>query len=76
MLKCPCGLAYAEKTTRPLNTRITEHRCAIRNHSLTHPVAVHFTEAQQNISNVRYIGMEGVKFPSREVYIDPLLLRR
>lgn len=34
LLKCPCGLAYVGKTTRPLKRRISEHRSNIRNHDI------------------------------------------
>lgn len=36
LLKCPCGLAYVGKTTRPLKTRISKHRSNIRNPTLYH----------------------------------------
>lgn len=36
----------------------------------------HFTKAQHNISTLRYISTETIKFPRRERDIDSLLLRR
>lgn len=76
LLKCPCGLAYVGKTTRPLKTRISEHRSNIRNHDTRSPVAVHFTQASHNVSSLRYIGIELVKQPARGGDINSLILRR
>lgn len=76
MLKCPCGLAYIGKTTRPLKTRISEHRSNIRNHDKKSPVAIHFTQAQHNVSALRYLGIEQVKLTSRGGDINSLLLKR
>lgn len=73
MLQCPCGLSYIGKTTRPLKTRITEHRCAIRNQDPSSPVAVHFTEARHSVAALKYIGIEEgatlTLYSSRENYI-------
>ncbi len=45
MLKCPCRLAYAGKTTRPLRTRIAERYSTIWNNVISSPVTVHFSVA-------------------------------
>ncbi|XP_041922081.1 uncharacterized protein LOC121685553 [Alosa sapidissima] len=76
MLKCPCGLAYIGKTTRPLKTRISEHRSNIRNHDPKSPVAVHFTQCSDNLSSLRYCGIEVVKTPTRGGDINSLLLKK
>ena len=76
MLKCPCGLAYIGKTTRPLKTRISEHRSNIRNHDQKSPVAVHFTKAGHNVSSLCYWGIEQVKLPRRGGDINTFLLKR
>nr|XP_055053666.1 uncharacterized protein LOC129438772 isoform X1 [Misgurnus anguillicaudatus] len=76
MLKCPCGRAYIGKTTRPLKTRISEHRSNIRNCDPKSPVAVHFTQSSHNLASLRYCGIEVVKTPPRGGDINSLLLRR
>lgn len=76
MLKCPCGLAYIGKTTRPLKQRISEHRSSIRNNDRKSPVAVHFHQAHHNVSALRYTGIEQVQLPRRGGDIDNILLRR
>ncbi len=76
MIRCPCGLAYVGKTTRPLKTRISEHRSNIRNHDDRNPVAAHFTQASHNVSALRYTGIELVKPPDRGGDVNSLLLRR
>lgn len=76
MLKCPCGLAYIGKTTRPLKNRISEHRSNIRNHDQKSPVALHFSQAQHNVSTLKYIGIEQVHLPKRGGNIDNILLKR
>lgn len=76
MLKCPCGLAYVGKTTRPLKQRIAEHRSNIRNHDKKSPVALHFSQSQHNVSTLKYIGIEQIQLPRRGGDIDTLLLRR
>ena len=76
MLKCPCGLAYIGKTTRPLKTRISEHRSNIRNHDPKSPVAVHFTQHGHSVSTLRYSGIEVIKSPRRGGDINALLLKR
>lgn len=76
MLKCPCGLAYVGKTTRPLKTRISEHRSNIRTRDTKSPVALHFTQASHSVASLRYCGIELVKTPSRGGNVNQLLLRR
>lgn len=55
MLKCPCGLAYIGKTSRPLKNIISEHRCVIGNRD------------QKSLS---YIGIEHVQLAKREAGIN------
>lgn len=76
MLKCPCGLAYIGKTSRPLKIRISEHRSNIRNKDTKSPVAVHFAQFHHSVSSLRYLGIELVKLPSRGGNINSLLLKR
>lgn len=76
MLKCPCGLAYIGKTTRPLKTRITEHRSNIRNHDHKSPVARHFTQFSHTVSSLKYIGIEQITPPRRGGDVNALLLKR
>lgn len=76
MLKCPCGLAYIGKTTRPLKNRISEHRSNIRNNDPKSPVAVHFSQAHHNVSTLRYLGIEQVKISNRGGDLNALLLKR
>lgn len=76
LLTCPCGLCYVGKTTRALKTRISEHRSAIRNCVATSPVAQHFMKAKHNVSSLKFIGLETVKYPRRGGDLDNLLLKR
>ena len=76
MLKCPCGLCYIGKTTRPLKVRISEHRSSIRNHDPKSPVAVHFSTANHNVSSLRYLGIERVQSFRRGGDINAQLLKR
>lgn len=76
LIKCPCGLAYIGKTSRPLRTRISEHRSNIRCGDVRNPVAAHFLAAGHNISTLRYIGIERVEKPPRGGNHDCLLLQR
>ena len=64
LITCSCpNIAYVGKTTRPLKTRIAEHRSKIRTQDKTSPVAVHFAEAGHSVAAMRYIGIEHVKTP-------------
>lgn len=65
LIRCPCGLAYVGKTTRPLRTRISEHRSTIRTGDERSPVAAHFKRAGHAVSALRYIGVERVDQPLR-----------
>lgn len=76
MLKCPCGLAYIGKTTRPLKVRISEHRSSIRNKDPKSPVAVHFSTANHNVSSLRYFGIELLQPFRRGGDINLQLLKR
>lgn len=76
MLKCPCGLAYIGKTTRPLKTRISEHRSNIRNHDSKSPVATHFSLAHHNVSTLRYVGIEQIQLSNRGGDVNNKLLQR
>lgn len=77
LITCPCpNLAYVGKTTRPLKTRIAEHRSKIRTQDKTSPVSVHFAEAHHSVAAMRYTGIEHVKAHRRGGDIDKLLLRR
>lgn len=76
MLKCPCGLAYIGKTTRPLKVRISEHRSSIRNKDPKSPVAVHFSTANHNVSSLRYFGIELLQPFRRGGDINSQLLKR
>lgn len=76
LLKCPCGLGYVGKTSRPLKTRISEHRSNIRNKDTKNPVAIHFTEARHNVSALRYQGIEHVTLSNRGGDINSALLKR
>ncbi len=58
MLKCPCGLAYVGKTSRTLKNRISEHRCAIRNHDQKSPVANHFNSFNHPVASFSYISTD------------------
>ena len=76
MLICPCGKNYVGQTSRPLKTRISEHRSTIRNKVITSPVAVHFAEAGHNVSTLRYCGIESIQPPRRGGDIKNILLKR
>ena len=76
MLRCQCGLCYIGKTSRPLKTRISEHRSAIRNHDVKSPVAVHFTKMKHTVSSLFFLGIEQVKLPRRGGDLNTLLLKR
>lgn len=76
LLKCPCGLAYVGKTSRPLRTRISEHRSNIRCGDTRNPVAAHFLAAGHNVCTLRYTGIERVERPPRGGNHDRLLLQR
>lgn len=76
LLKCPCGLAYVGKTSRPLKTRISEHRSNIRNKDTKSPVAIHFTDKRHNVSTLKYQGIEQVKLSNRGGDINSALLKR
>lgn len=70
MLKCPCGLAYIGKTSRPLKNIISEHRCVIGNHDQKSPVSHHFKRMNHNVSCLSYIGIEHVQLAKREAGIN------
>ena len=76
LLKCPCGLTYVGKTSRPLKTRISEHRSNICNKDTKSPVAIHFTERRYNVSALKYLGIEHVKQFNRGGDINSALLKR
>ncbi len=76
LLRCPCGLCYVGKTSRPLKNRISEHRCAIRHRDPKSPVAQHFANSRHSVSTLQYIGIEVVKCPRRGGDINILLLQR
>uniref|UniRef100_A0A9J7YHG0 Helix-turn-helix domain-containing protein n=1 Tax=Cyprinus carpio carpio TaxID=630221 RepID=A0A9J7YHG0_CYPCA len=76
LLRWPCGLCYIEKTSRPLKTCISEHRCAIRHRDPKSPVAQHFADSRHSVSTLQYIGIEVVKYPRRGGDINKLLLQR
>ncbi len=74
--QCLCGFAYVRKTSRPLKTRIAEHRRKIQTKDQRSAVALHFAEAQHSVSCLRYVGTEHVKDPRGGGDFDNLLLRR
>ncbi len=76
LLRCPCGLCYVGKTSRPLKNRISEHRCAIRHRDPKSPVAQHFANSRHSASTLQYIWIEVVKSPRRGGDINILLLQR
>ena len=76
LIRCPCGLAYVGKTTRAIQTRISEHRSTIRTGDERSPVAAHFKQAGHNVSALRYIGVERVNKPPRGGDQDKRLLQR
>lgn len=76
MICCPCGLAYVGKTSRKLKQRISEHKSSICRNDRDYPVAVHFNDAQHDISTLRFIGIEQVKLPLRGGNHDRLLQQR
>lgn len=76
MIKCPCGLAFVDKTTRCINTCTAEHVISIRsNDQKKKTVAVHFNALKHNFSTLQYIGIEHVFTPRRREDIDNLLRR-
>ncbi len=76
LLRCPCGLCYVGKTSRPLKNLISEHRCAIRHRDPKSPVAQHFANSRHSVSTLQYIGIEAVKCPRRGDDMNKLLLQR
>lgn len=76
LIRCPCGLAYVGKTTRPLRTRMSEHRSSIRTEDERSPVAAHFKRAGHAVSALRYIGVERVDQSPRGGDRDKKLLQR
>ncbi len=76
LLRCPCGLCYVGKTSRPLKNRISEHRCAIRHRDPKSPVAQHFANSRHSVSTLQHIGIEVVKCPRRGGDINILILQR
>lgn len=76
LLKCPCGMGYVGKTTRPLKTRFGEHRSAIRRADLTSPVARHFLKEGHQISQLRFMAIELVRKPKQGLSHDRLILQR
>ena len=76
LIRCPCGLAYVGKTSRPLRTRMSEHRSNIRTGDERNPVALHFKQAGHNLGSFRYIGIERVSKPLRGGDWEKRLLQR
>ncbi len=70
LLRCPCGLCYVGKTSRPLKNRISEHRCAIRHRDPKSPVAQHFANSRHSVSTLQYIGIEVVKYGAVVILIN------
>ncbi len=65
MFKCPCGLAYIGKTSRPLKIRISEHGSTMRNHYQKNPVACHFNLMNHTVASLSYTGIEHVQLSQR-----------
>ena len=76
LIRCPCSMGYVGMTTRPLKTRICEHRSDIRTGDLRNPVAAHFMQAGHSVSALRYTGIERVEQPRRGGDWESLLRRR
>ncbi len=72
LIRCPCGLAYVGKTSRPLRTRISEHHSNIRTGDMRCPIASHCRQVGHNVSVLQYIGIEK---PSRGDYENTFLQR-
>lgn len=72
-LICPCGLLYVGRTTRPLRTRFSEHKCSIINSNIHHrsiknkknhnySVPRHFREHHNgNPTGLKVFGIETIK---------------
>ncbi|KAE8608009.1 hypothetical protein XENTR_v10011364 [Xenopus tropicalis] len=76
ILKCPCGKLYVGETTRPLTTKIGEHKSDIRLGKVTSPVARHFQAERHQVSQLRYMGIERVCMPKRGGDRELLLKQR
>lgn len=76
LLKCPCGLAYMEKTTRPLKTTILKDRSNICTHETKSSSALHFTQAVHNVPTLNYCGIEAIKPQQRGGDLNSLLKER
>ena len=67
---------YVGCTSRPLRTRISEHRSNIRCGDERNPVAAHFKKAGHNLCHLKYTGIEKVDKPPRGGDHKRLLLQR
>lgn len=54
LLKCPCGLGYVGKTKQELKTRISEHKCSIRNRDEKSPVARHINSVGHDVCTLKF----------------------
>ena len=55
---------------------MSEHKSSIRRKDPNYPVAIHFNEANHDISTFRFVGIEQVKLPRRGGNLDALLKKR
>ncbi|XP_041424928.1 uncharacterized protein LOC121395443 isoform X1 [Xenopus laevis] len=76
MVKCPCGKVYVGETTRSLSIRIGEHRSDVRLKKHTSPLARHFMEANHQVSQLKFMGIERVRTPTRGGNREILLKQR
>lgn len=76
LLKCPCGLGYVGKTSRPLRQRISEHRSCIRRGDPTSPIAKHFLTSGHQIWQLRFTGIELIKQPPSGISMERFTLQR
>ncbi|XP_041424662.1 uncharacterized protein LOC121395364 [Xenopus laevis] len=80
VLKCPCGKLYVGKTIRSVNTRIKEHKNAIRNFKANTytdtSVSRHFSEARHNVCQLKWKVLEVVPKMSKGGDRNNLLLQR
>ena len=75
-IKCPCPLLYVGKTSRPLRTRITEHKSAIRRGDTKAPLVEHFINKSHSDSELRFWAIELIKPHPRGGDLDRTLLQR
>ncbi|OCT81575.1 hypothetical protein XELAEV_18028398mg [Xenopus laevis] len=78
LLKCPCGNIYIGQTSRCVKERIKEHKGNIRNFVPNKDTMVsrHFSENQQNVSQLRWLVVEVVKIQTRAGDKKKSLLQR